>query len=311
MKKKFKILILGSLLLMSCGCTKYVKDDNKQIVKYEKTGQTLTSNILCQPTEEDLYNIYLENNDKLSTKLEDLPKCEDFVPTDIKYQGLWETFFVKPLAWIILKVGSLVKNYGIAVMLISIIIRLVLLPMTKKTMSQSENMKKAGPELARIEKKYANRNDNDAIMAKSQETMMVYKKYNINPLSSCLVSFIQLPLLFAFLEAINRVPAIFEGTLWNMNLGMTPTVGLSQGNYIYLALLLVTLGTTFLSFRISMQQTPNNDTANQMKPMMTFMLVMIGIASLSLPTALGLYWIVNNIFALAQNSIIKKLNERR
>ena len=79
-------------------------------------------------------------------------------------------------------------------------------------MAQTENMKKAQPEINRLEKKYANKTDNESLMAKSQETMMIYKKYNINPVSGCLTSFIQLPIFFAFLEAINRVPAIFEGT---------------------------------------------------------------------------------------------------
>ena len=139
---------------------------------------------------------------------------------------------------------------------------------------------------------------------------MVYKKYNINPISGCLTAFIQLPLFFAFLEAINRVPAIFEGSLFGMNLGMTPLVGLSHGNYIYIALILIIILSTYISFKYSMA---SNDTgaAGQMKFMMMFMLVMISVASLSLPTAIALYWVVNNIFAIVQSRIIKKSSERR
>ena len=308
MKKynKLKIFLLALLVMLSTGCTKYVKDGNKSVI-YEATGQTLTANILCKPVTEDLYNIYKENEDKLTNKLDELPDCNNFSVTDIKYVSLWESLFVKPLAWIILKVGELVKNYGIAVMIISILIRTIMIPLTKKSMAQTENMKKAQPEINRLEKKYANKTDNESLMAKSQETMMIYKKYNINPVSGCLTSFIQLPIFFAFLEAINRVPAIFEGPLFNMNLGMTPMTGFAHGNYIYIILLLLIIGSTYVTFKFSMQSAGSTEAERQMKMMSTFMIIMISFASLSLPTALALYWVVNNVFAIIQNLTVKKL----
>ena len=308
MKKnnKIKIFLLAILVMLSTGCTKYVKDGNKSVI-YEATGQTLTANILCKPVTEDLYNIYKENEDKLTNKLDELPDCNNFRVTDIKYVSLWESFFVKPLAWIILKVGELVKNYGVAVMLISVLIRAIMIPLTKKSMAQTENLKKAQPEINRLEKKYANKTDNESLMAKSQETMMIYKKYNINPVSGCLTSFIQLPIFFAFLEAINRVPAIFEGTLFNMNLGMTPMTGFAHGNYIYIILLLLIIGSTYVTFKFSMQSAGSTEAERQMKMMSTFMIIMISFASLSLPTAQALYWVVNNVFAIIQNLIVKKL----
>lgn len=308
MKKnnKIKIFLLAILVMLSTGCTKYVKDGNKSVI-YEATGQTLTANILCKPVTEDLYNIYKENEDKLTNKLDELPDCNNFSVTDIKYVSLWESFFVKPLAWIILKVGELVKNYGVAVMIISVLIRAIMIPLTKKSMAQTENLKKAQPEINRLEKKYANKTDNESLMAKSQETMMIYKKYNINPVSGCLTSFIQLPIFFAFLEAINRVPAIFEGTLFNMNLGMTPMTGFAHGNYIYIILLLLIIGSTYVTFKFSMQSAGSTEAERQMKMMSTFMIIMISFASLSLPTAQALYWVVNNVFAIIQNLIVKKL----
>ncbi len=314
MNKKLKITILTLMMFLTVGCTKYVKDDNNKQVINETTGQTLTANILCKPTSEELYKIYEENNDKLTTKLEDLPACNDFKPTDIKYQSLWESIFVKPLAWLILKLGEIVKNYGLSVIIISILIRCILIPLTKNTMSQSENMKKASKELNKLETKYANRTDNEAMMQKSQEMMMIYRKYNINPATSCLTSLIQLPLLFAFLEAINRVPAIFEGTLLNMNLGMTPSKALASGNYLYIILLVLIALSTFFSFKQAMASQPqdgNNEMMRQAKTMTYIMTFMISLASLSLPTALALYWIVNNVFGICQNFIMKKMKEAK
>ena len=314
MNKKIKIGILTLMVFLTVGCTKYVKDDDKRQVINETTGQTLTSNILCKPITDELYQVYEKYDDKLTTKLEDLPSCEDFKPTDIKYQSLWESIFVKPLAWLILKLGEIVKNYGLSVIIISLLIRIILIPLTKNTMAQSENMKKASKELNKLEQKYANRTDNEAMMQKSQEMMLIYRKYNINPASSCLTSLIQLPLLFAFLEAINRVPAIFEGTLWNMNLGMTPSKALASGNYIYLILLVIIAVSTFFSFKQAMASQPqdgNSDMMRQTKTMTYIMTFMILITSLSLPTALALYWIVNNVFGIVQNFVMKKIKEAR
>ena len=305
MKKRQKLIILVILLLMITGCTKTLKVD-KEIIKYEKTGQTLTANILCKPEEKDLYDLYEKYDDKLKVKLDKLPTCKKFTPKKIKYVSLWESIFVKPLGFIILKFGYLVKNMGISVMVIGLLIRILMMPMQIKTVKQSENMKKAQPEIARIEKKYANKNDNESLMAKSQETMMVYKKYQINPVAGCLMAFIQLPLFFAFLEAINRVPAIFEGSFLGMKLAMTPSTGISHQQYIYIILVILIIVTTFLSFKNSMSNGQNPEMQQQMKMMMIMMIVMISFASLSLPTAIALYWIVTNGFAVIQNEIIKR-----
>lgn len=311
MKKKTKIFIIGLLLILCTGCTQTLKD-GKKVITNEETGQTLTSNILCQPTEEQLYNTYSEYNDKLQVKIDDLPKCSTFKPSKLEYKSLWESIFIKPLAFIILKLGYLINNMGLSVMIIGLLIRIIMMPVQIKTVKQSENMKKIQPEMARIEKKYANKTDNDSLMAKSQETMMLYKKYQINPVSGCLMAFIQLPLFFAFLEAINRVPAIFEGTFLTMNLGMTPATGIAHHNYIYIILIILIILTTFLSFKNSMaSQDQNSEMAQQMKFMFIFMILMVSFASLSLPTAIALYWIVTNGFAVIQNFIIKKLIEKR
>ena len=151
MNKKIKVGILTLMVFLTVGCTKYVKDDDKRQVINETTGQTLTSNILCKPTTDDLLDVYKKYDDKLTTKLDDLPSCEEFKPTDIKYQSLWESIFVKPLAWLILKLGEIVNNYGLLVIIISLLIRIILIPLTKNTMAQSENMKKASKELNKLE----------------------------------------------------------------------------------------------------------------------------------------------------------------
>lgn len=307
MKKKY-LIILVILCLMLTGCTKYISDDNKKRVVNETTGQNLPSNILCKPEDQELMKIYEKYSDNLDVDLDKLPACDDlkFYDSD-NYNGLWVQLIVMPLAWLIVKVGTLVKNYGVAVMLVGLLIRVILLPFSIKTMKQSANMQKAQPELARLEKKYANKNDNDSMMQKSQEMMMIYKKYSISPLGSCLLSFIQLPLFFGFLEAINRIPAIFEETLGVYQLGTTPLVGLKAGNYYYIILILMILLTTYLSFKNSMTNNMGStEQQKQMKMMTTVMIVFIGFASFGLPAAIALYWVVTNGFNVIQNLFLKR-----
>ena len=314
MKKKSKILIILLIVLFTMtGCTKYVQDEDKKRVINNETGQSLTANILCLPESKDLLELYQENEKYLEVKLETLPKCSKMkVYEKSSYNGLWVQLFVRPLAWIIIRLGKLVNNYGLSVMIVGLIIRLILMPFSAKTQRQSEAMKKMQPEMEKIEKKYANKNDQESMMKKSQETMMLYQKYNINPISSCLVSFIQLPLFFAFLEAINRVPAIFENSFWKFQLGTTPLYGIRAGNYWYVLLIILIIGTTAYSFMNSMgSMSGASDQQKQTKFMMMFMLVFISIASFQLPSAIALYWIVTQALAVIQMLVMKKRGKNK
>ena len=310
---KKKILILIAVVFLLSGCTKYLSDDNNKRIVNESTGQAIPSNILCKPTSSELLEIYEKYNSKLDVPLEKLGDCKNLKYYDSEnYNGLWVQLIVMPLAWLIIRIGNLVGNYGLSVMIVGLLIRIVLLPFSIKMTKQSENMKKIQPEMARIERKYAGKDDQQSQMAKGQEMMMLYKKYNVSPFGSCLLSFIQLPLFFGFLEAINRIPAIFEGTLGVYHLGTTPLIGLKSGNYFYIVLVLLIILTTYLSFKFGANTAGGGtEQEKQMKMMTTFMIVFISIASFSLPTAIALYWVVTNGFNVVQTLIIKnRIKER-
>lgn len=308
MKKKI-FIIVAIVLVTLTGCNKTLVDGDKKRVIDEKTGQSLSANILCLPEDEEILANYQKYEEYMDVKLSDLPKCSAMKVYDKKsYNGLWVQLFVRPLAWVIINLGKLLGNYGISVMVIGIIIRLIMMPFSAKTIKQQESLKKAQPELERIEKKYKDRTDQEAMMQKSQDTLAVYKKYNINPMSSCLISFIQLPLFFAFLEAINRVPAIFENNFWKFQLGTTPLVGIKEGNYYYIILIVLIVLFTALSFKMTMSQiSATTESGIQSKYMMIFMTVFIGIASIQLPSAIALYWVVTNAFNVFQTILFKKV----
>ncbi len=307
-KKTVKILLLVLSLVMLTGCTKTLTDENKKAVKDEASGKTMTENILCRPTNESAIKIYEENN----VDIDALPKCENFQPFD-EYEGLWTTIFVKPLAWVIIKIGYLLGTIGLsqglangfAIILSCLAIRLILYPFTKKTAMQSEKMKEVQPQLEKLEKKYKNRTSEEDQKRKAEEMMMIYQKNKINPVSSCLLSFIQIPLLFAYLEAINRTPVIFENKFLKLDMGTTVSHGIMSNLwYLYAILLLLILATSYLSFRKTLKD--QTAMAAQMKGTIYFMLAMIVIAAFSLPVALGLYWITSSIFTVIQNLIVER-----
>lgn len=302
---KKKILIIATTILLLTGCTKTLKDEEKNVVTNEKTGQSITENIICKPTDKDVIKIYEENKVKISK----LPDCDEFTPLS-NYEGLWTSLFVKPLAWVILQIGKLLNSYGSSIIITCLLIRLLLMPITKKTAMQSELIKKAQPELDKLEKKYRGKEDNQEAQAKkAQEMMMIYQKYQINPISGCLLSFIQIPLLFAFLEAINRTPALFENDFLVFQMGTTPWVGITSGNYWYLLLLVLIIGTTFLSFRKTLKD-QSGAMAGQMKYTIYFMLAMVAVASFTLPAALGIYWISSSLFTILQNLYVERKKDK-
>lgn len=362
-----KTVLLGLLLFTLTGCTTYLKDSEKKNVINPKTGQSLTENILCRPTDEETIKLYLENGVDLSTlpycvcdseyvtddskyKLpekeetvetteetktaetkkeekkedattpsndqeeaqeevveEEKTKCKSFKVTTGGYEGLWTSIFVKPLAWLILFFGKYLSNFGLGLIAVTIVIRLAMYPLTRKTAMQSEMMKKIQPELDRLEKKYEKKdqNDRDVMMAKSQEMMAIYKKNNFNPMTGCLASLIQLPIFIAFLEAINRIPALFEEKFLGLHLGTSPSVGIGNGNWLYVIVILVVGVTTFFSFK-NTQGTGNEATQKQTKTMMNVFLVMIVVMSVFMTTALGLYWSISNLFTMGQNYLVKR-----
>lgn len=296
-----KLILIIVLLLILTGCTKTLKDnETNKIVKNPATGQNLTENILCRPKDKGTIDIYKKYPKKVN--LEKLPECEKFKVNSGSYEGLWATIFVKPLAFLIIKIGNLVSNYGIALIITSLLIRLLTYPVTRKTALQSELIKKAKPEIDKLEEKYKDKTDHESVMQKSQEMSKIYQKYKINPLSSCLFAFLQIPLFIAFLEAINRVPAIFEEVLLSIQLGTTPLIAFQNGNWQYLIIIILVAVTTIFSFKLNSSVVDNK----QSKMMTNMMGITITFMSLFMSSALGIYWISSNLFTIVQNMIVKK-----
>ena len=126
--KKKILIVLMLLVLLTTGCTKSLENKDGKVVKNPVTGQSLTENILCKPTDKETLKLYEKNG----VKVEKLPECDNYKFNSGKDEGLWTNVFVKPLAWVILAIGNLVNNYGLSLIITSLAIRFISYPITKK-----------------------------------------------------------------------------------------------------------------------------------------------------------------------------------
>lgn len=126
-----------------------------------------------------------------------------------------ETGLLKPFAWILGKIleGIFfclekigIPNLGIAIIIFTIVVYLILLPLTYKQQKFAKLQSKMSPELDAIRKKYEGQQDQESMMKMQQEQQLVYQKYGVNPMGSCLQAFIQIPLIWTLYRIIYNMP---------------------------------------------------------------------------------------------------------
>ena len=216
-------------------------------------------------------------------------------PITAESEGIWNSYFVYPLSWLIVKFAELIQspawNYGVSIILVTILIRIILLPLMIKQMKSTKAMQEIQPQIQALKEKYSSK-DQKTQQKLNQETMLLFQKNNINPMAGCLPILIQMPILIAFYHAIMRTSEISQHTFLWFDLG-------ARDPYFILPVL-AALG-TFVQQKIVMRGQPDNP---QMKIMLYVMPIMILVFAVSLPSALSLYWVVGNIFSIVRSIFI-------
>ena len=194
--------------------------------------------------------------------------------------------------------------YAMAIIITTIIFKLVLLPVSLHQAKSSKKMSEIQPLIKEIQTKY--KNDPQTLQAKSQE---LYKKHNYNPASGCLILLVQLPIIFAFF-AVFRDPAKYAFTDPGVYEAMNKTFFWIKNLEIpdpYLwGLPLLSAATTYLQ-SITMTSTGSDPKAMATQRTMSYMMpVMIFMASRGFAAGLALYWVIGNIFTIVQQMISKR-----
>jgi YidC/Oxa1 family membrane protein insertase len=207
---------------------------------------------------------------------------------DLGIFGFISVFFLKALWWIY----GIVGNYGAAIILLTVGIRIVLFPLMHTSTVSMRKMAKVQPRVKEIQAKYKKKkNDPQARSKMSQETMALYKEEGVNPMAGCLPVLVQLPILWAlyqlFLHAIELRHAPFM--LW--------ITDLSAKDPLYVTPVLMT-ATMWLQQKLAPQAgDPQQQRIMRMLPLI------FGIMFLQFPSGLVLYWLTNNVISILQQEI--------
>jgi YidC/Oxa1 family membrane protein insertase len=217
----------------------------------------------------------------------------------------WTDIIAKPLLYLLRFFNQYINNYGVSIIILTILIKILFWPLTHKSYKSMKEMQKLQPRMAKIREKYK---DNKEKLNK--EMMALYKTYKVNPMGGCLPMVIQIPVFFALFRLLGNSIELRHAPfiLWITDLSapdrlfnfhfkiplMSPPYGIP--------VLTLLMGASML---LQQKMTPTPGDPTQAKIMM-FMPVIFTFMFINFPSGLVLYWLVNNILSIGQQYRINK-----
>lgn len=236
---------------------------------------------------------------------------------------MWNTIFIEPiynaLIWLVAHVPS--ANIVIAIAILTFIIKLILAPLTHKSLKSQIVQKLMQPEISRINQEYSDKAE------RAKHTMELYKKFKTNPLSGCLVLIIQLPiilalysvfinkglsavqpdLLYSFVQAPEHITTtIFGIDMAQKNIIIAIIAGITQGLQLWFSPTRTLVPTPKKTDEEKAKAGFSEQLGSQMQNQMLYITpVLIAVIGATLPAAIAIYWIVSSLFTLAQERLAK------
>ncbi len=205
----------------------------------------------------------------------------------------WFTLFAYPILKLLNWLDGFTRNYGIAIILLTIFLRVLTYPLTYKSMKSMKEMAKIQPQLQRVREKY--KDDKEAL---NREMLALMRSHGYNPMSGCLPMIIQIPVFFALYRVLYSAIELYHAPFyfWIHDLS-------SRDPYY------ITPGLLCVAMFVQQKLTPNTATDPAQAKMMQFMPLMFGLFMIALPSGLTLYYLVNTLTGIVQQLILnKKLN---
>ncbi|MEN6487106.1 MAG: membrane protein insertase YidC [Syntrophobacteraceae bacterium] len=213
----------------------------------------------------------------------------------------WFTVIAKPMIHILNWLYKYTHNYGIAIILLTIAIKIIFWPLTQKSYKSMQMMKKIQPKIQQIREKY--KDDREKL---NQELMQAYRTYKVNPMGGCLPMVLQIPVFFALYRMLNgAVELRHEPFMLWMNDLTAPDrlhIGIDIPYLGGIPVLTLLMG---ISMFIQQKMTPTGGDPRQEK-MMLLMPVVFTFFFINFPSGLVLYWLVNNVLSIAQQYWINR-----
>ena len=274
-------------------------DANDQTISLKKNGDlyfadTIVAPVKIAPGADTTIDTYVFAGPRIARVLD---VASDNIPglsKTIDYGWFW--FFAQPMLWMINWLYVLVGNYGLAIILMTLILRILMWPLTRKSYASTMAMQKMQPELQRVQKLYAN--DKARLQI---EMMKVYQTHKTSPMSGCLPMLVQIPIFFALYKALLiSVPMRSAHFLWISDLA-------AMDPYFILPILMG--ATMWLQQFLQSSKTDSNDKNGMMastQRAMKWMPILFTLMFAWMPSGLVLYWTVSNVFGIFQMYVIKK-----
>lgn len=224
----------------------------------------------------------------------------------ISITGVWNTVLLNPMVnFMVLMSKYFLGSFGIAIIVLTIIIRLLMFPLTMKQLQSSKAMQTLQPKMSELQKKYAK--DQQKL---NQEMMKLYKESGINPLGCALPMIVQFPIWIALyqsvIQALASTPENLIGLSQQLYHSQTIRSALPlNNNFLWLDLTkgdivmaVLTMVSMWLLQKMSTQPTTDPQAQSMNRIMLWVMPLMFGFFSLTLPSGLSLYWVVSNIISM-------------
>ena len=208
----------------------------------------------------------------------------------------WYGIVARPLLWLLKKSYGLVHNWGLAILVVTFLIRLLLFPLTAKSYSSMKKMQKLAPKMNAIRDKYKKaKTDATQRQKMNTELMALYQSEGYNPMSGCVPVLLQLPILVAFYNVLSRTIELRHAPffLWIKDLSAV------DGSYILVGLMIV-------SMYVQQAMTPSTMDPAQ-KKIFLFMPVLWGFFLKDMPSGLVLYWLFSNLLTIVQQLVMNRL----
>ena len=239
-------------------------------------------------------------------------------------ESWFSAILVWPMAQVLNKLSPVIGVAG-AIALLTIIVNGILMIFTLKSTVATQQMQLLQPEMEKIQRKYEGKDDDASKMKQATEMQALYKKYNVNPFSMILVTFLQFPIIISMYQAVQRSSAVKTGTFMGLSLNQTILDGLKAGQWGYLGIFIVMGVCQYLSMSLPQwiakkkaeedaakhHRKPNTPASPQSKMMQYYMLVMIMVFGLMWPAAMSVYWTIYSIVTIVKTLLVQKIIENQ
>lgn len=211
----------------------------------------------------------------------------------------WFGILARPLLWLLRRTFAIVGNYGLAILLVTLLIRILLFPLMHKSYASMKKMQKLAPKMNAIREKYKKAKTDAAQRQKmNEELMKLYQAEGYNPMSGCFPLLLQMPILIAFYNVLSHAIELRHApfVFWIRDLSAV------DQSYVLLILMIVTM-------YVQQAMTPSTADPAQ-KRIFLIMPLVFGFAMKGVPSGLVLYWLFSNVLTILQQLIINRLSDK-